>query len=294
MRRWLREPLVHFMVLGALIFMAYAMLAQGAGDPDEIVVTRGQQEHLVTAFTRTWQRPPTPAEFEGLIREWLREEIAYREGTAMGLDTDDTIIRRRLRQKLELVTEDLAGLVEPTDAELSAYLEENSGAFEREARYTLRQIYFSPDRRGDDAVGDAEQARVLLAAQDDLVDASQLGDPLPLPGRFELAWESALARQFGSAFADALEGLEPGVWSGPITSGYGIHLVRVESMEPARPLTLEEARRDLTRDFEHQRRQRAIDQLYEALAERYTIRIEPPDANPLPGSSQEPAGRSSP
>lgn len=283
MNRWLKEPLLHFMLLGALIFIAY----QWAGDPlpgeDEIVVTRGQQEHLVRTFTKTWQRPPTGQEFQGLVQDWIRQEIAYREGSAMGLDTDDTVIRRRLRQKLELLAEDVVTLAEPSEAELQAFLEANQADYRREPRYTLQQVYFSPDRRGEEAARDAEQALVLLSSGDLSLDPAQLGDPLPLPHRLEGEREGAVARQFGGDFAQALATLEPGAWTGPVRSGYGLHLVRVEAVDPGRPLSLDEARAAVVRDLSHQRSQAAVDELYDRLAERYTITIQPLDGeNPGP------------
>lgn len=275
MRKWLKEPLVHFMVLGGLIFAAYAAIGPGSPDPDEIVLTQGQQEHLITAFSRTWQRPPTASEFDGLVRDWIREEIAYREGVSMGLDVDDTIIRRRLRQKLELVTEDLVGLAEPTEQQLQEFLEANAGDYQREARFSFRQIYFSPDRRGENVLRDAEQALVLLATDDPLTNPADMGDPLPLPAQLSNEGQGAIARQFGSEFVEGLDGVETGTWSGPVRSGYGYHLVFVEAVEAGGAMTLEEARRNVTRDFENQRRLMAIDQLYETLAESYTVRVEP-------------------
>jgi len=277
MRRWLSEPLLHFLALGALIFLVYGLVNEDAPGEDEIVVTRGQQAHLVTTFTRTWQRPPTPSEFQGLMQDWIRQEIAYREGQSMGLDRDDTVIRRRLRQKLELLAEDVVSLREPTDEELQAYLEENQEAYTREPRYTLRQVYFSPDRRGDDAVRDAEQALVLLAEDGPLVDPEAMGDPLPLPHRLADERLSAVARQFGADFAEALASLRPDAWEGPVRSGYGLHLVKVEARDAGRPLTLQEARDAVARDLANERRQSAIEQLYDRLAEKYTITVERPE-----------------
>ncbi len=275
--RWLKEPLLHFLVLGALIFLAYDRLNAGAEGAGEIVVTSGLQTHLITTFTRTWQRPPTPEEFKGLVDDWIRQEIAYREGQSMGLDTDDTVIRRRLRQKLELLAEDVVSLDQPDDEELQAFLAANQDSYVQEPRYTLRQVYFSPDRRGEEATRDAEQALVLLATDDGLVDPEAMGDPLPLPFRLESERRDAVARQFGADFADALAGLGTGAWEGPVQSGYGWHLVYLEAIEPGRPLTLEEARAAVARDLAHERRQAAIDQLYERLAERYTITVQPLD-----------------
>ncbi|MDX1556272.1 MAG: hypothetical protein R3212_09615, partial [Xanthomonadales bacterium] len=182
MTNLLKEPLVHFLLLGGLLFAAYGWLNQGRDDPQEILVTRGTQEHLVTVFARTWQRPPTEAEFEALLRDHVREEIAFREGMAMGLDSGDTVIRRRMRQKLELLTDEIVGLAEPTDAELSEFLQTRTEDFMIEPRLSLRHVYVSRDRRGDAAV---EEAEAILAALDDGANWQDLGDPLPLGDQFE-------------------------------------------------------------------------------------------------------------
>ena len=147
MKRWLKEPLIHFLLLGALIFVAYQQLAGGGPSSDEIFISRGQQENLLNTFSRTWQRPPTPQEFQGLLKDYIRQEIAYRESKSMGLEQDDIVIRRRLRQKLELLAEDVASLVPPTDEQLQTYLDQHGEDFMVEPRLTLRQVYFSQDRR---------------------------------------------------------------------------------------------------------------------------------------------------
>jgi hypothetical protein len=143
----LREPLVHFLLLGVGIFLADSLVAQRAStEPERIVITQGLIEHLATEFARTWQRPPSADELEGLIREHLREEVYYREALALGLDKNDIIIRRRLRQKLEFISEDVAAQAEPTDEQLRAYLKANPEAFRVEPRFTFRQVYLNPKR----------------------------------------------------------------------------------------------------------------------------------------------------
>jgi hypothetical protein len=285
LKKWLNEPLLHFLVLGALIFALYAWLTPNQPGSGEIVLTRGQQEHLITAFSRTWQRPPTAAEFNGLVEDWLREEIAYRESRQMGLDSNDTIIRRRLRQKLETLADDIVSMSEPSDEQLQAYLQENSEAFQAEPRYTLQQVYFSPDRRGEQAAQDAEQALLLLNTGGELINPADIGDPLPLPRQLEQEREAAIAAQFGQVFVDGLRGLETGEWQGPLRSGYGLHLVRIERYSPGRPLTLDEARAQVQRDWANQQRQQAMDMLYQRLGERYTFTIEPLVDEPVPGDS---------
>jgi hypothetical protein len=275
MTNWLKEPLVHFLVLGALVFALYGFIGPDAPGDDEIVVTRGQQEHLVTAFTRTWRRPPTQIEFTNIVDDWIREEIAYREGLTMGLDTDDTIIRRRLRQKLEILAEDIVSMSEPSAEMLQQYLEENRSEYTREPIYTLRQVYFNVDQRGAAAEQDAGQALLLLRTDTALTNPENLGDSISLPHRFVSKREYELAGTLGGEFVDGLRDLEPGEWQGPVLSGYGLHLVLIEEFTPGRPLTFEEAERDVRRDWSNEQRVQAIDRLYEELRATYTVTIEP-------------------
>jgi len=198
----------------------------------------------------------------------------------MGLEEGDTVIRRRLRQKLELLAEDVVGSVQPGEAELQDWLKAHPGDYTQEPRYTLRQVYFSRDRRGEDAELDAEQALVLLRSSDPALDPAQVGDPLPLPYRLQDERAASLAAQFGTAFAESLEGLEPGSWQGPVPSGFGLHLVYIEATSPGRPLTLEEARAEVLRDWQNQQRLDGLERLYRRLAQQYRVRVEP-----APGSA---------
>jgi hypothetical protein len=273
-KNWLKEPLLHFLVLGAIIFGVYTQLNPPGPSDGEIIVSQGQQRHLVTAFSRTWNRPPTPQEFAGIVQDWIREEIAYREGLEMGLDGNDTIIRRRLRQKLELLAEDIVSFAPPTSKDLEDYRAANESDYTLEPTYTLRQVYFSSDLRGEEARRDAEQALVLLDTDAGMVDFSQLGDPISLPGRVVSERASAIDGLFGQSFTAALSDIAPGKWSGPVPSGFGIHLVFIEDFQPGRILTLEEAEQEIRRDWENTRRIETIDQLYDRLAEQYTITIE--------------------
>lgn len=274
MKRFLREPLVHFLILGAAIFALYGWMNRDVVSDDEIVVSQGQQEHMLNVFARTWQRPPTQQEFEGLIRDFVREEIAYREGKAMGFDEGDTIIRRRMRQKLELLTDEIVGLDEPTDAELQQFLDENREQFRLDSEMDLRQVYFSTDRRGENASGDAASALELLKS-DEETDWSALGDPFPLGNYFHQLRSSEIGRQFGQEFIGGIAGLEAGVWHGPVDSAYGTHLVFIENLVPGRDPDLAEVRDRVRSEWFVQRRSQATDDLYEAMAEKYTISIEP-------------------
>ena len=273
MSRFLKEPLVHFLALGLLIFAAYGWLSRDLQSEDEIFISRGQQEHLLNMFGRTWQRPPTPQEFQGLLKDSLREEIAYREAMAMGLDQGDIIIRRRMRQKLELLADEIVSFSEPAEADLQQYLDENPDAFRFEPRLGLRQVYISLDKRGAEA--DAFALELLQQLRNNPAqDWSELGDSLPLPTYIEDARVSEISRQFGQQFADSLLQLERDVWTGPVQSGYGIHLVLVENFVPARDPELEEVRDRVKIEWLEQRRRSATDELYDRLAEKYEIEIE--------------------
>jgi hypothetical protein len=274
MSKWLKEPLIHFLLLGGLIFVAFGWFAEKGSDPGEIFISRGQQENLLNTFSRTWQRPPTPQEFQGLLKDYIRQEIAYRESTAMGLDENDIVIRRRLRQKLELLAEDVASLAAPTEQDLQSYLEDNTAEYMVEPRLTLRQIYFSRDRRGPSAEQDATDLLRQLNSEAAEFDPGESGDPLPLPSEIDDLREEEIARLFGSVFTDALSTIEVGRWSGPVESGFGLHLVFIEDRVDAREPALEDVEDAVQRDWLSQRRREAVDGLYERLAENYSIEIE--------------------
>lgn len=274
MSRWIKEPLLHFVLLGAIIFLVYDQVAGRGSAPGEIFISRGQQENLLNTFGRTWQRPPTPEEFQGLLQDYVRQEIAYRESVSMGLDQDDIVIRRRLRQKLELLAEDVASLAAPTDQELQAYLEANAEDFAIEPRLTFRHVYFSRDRRGDDAGQDAAQLLQRITGDGPAGHFEQFGDPLPLPFELRDIREGEVARLFGTLFTDGLKGLEVGQWSGPVESGFGLHLVFLEAREAGRLPRLPEVRDAVQREWLSERRREAVDSLYERLAENYSIEIE--------------------
>ena len=272
MRQLLREPLLHFFVLGALLFALYTWLHGGIGSaPDEIVVTRGQQQSLALQFQRTRLRTPSPQELRALIDSWVREEILYREGLAMRLEREDPIVRRRVVQKFEFIA-DGATPEAPTAAELQAWLDAHPDKYAIEARFTLQQIYFDPALRGDELEADVAAARRTLDSGKTVV-----GDSTMLPATVSDAATSDVRRVFGDSFVDALQALPVGSWQGPVEFGFGLHLVRLADRTPARRATLEEARMAVERDLLHARTADASEAHYERLRQRYSVRIEPAD-----------------
>ena len=270
LRRVLTEPLFHFFMIGLALFALFALLNRDDfSAPNEIVVDSARIESLRSQFERVWKRPPTAGEMQGLIDSWIREEIMYREGLALGFDQEDPVIRRRVAQKVTFMTEAIAD-AEPDDAELRAWLKENEQRYELDPVVSLRQVYFDPQRRGDELTDDVAAALAALQAGEN----GDLGDSTLLPSAIEDASLSEIERTFGREFAQSVAWTEPGKWAGPVRSGYGLHLVFVESMEAGRVPELDEVRAAVERDLRSARREEASAAFYEALRERYEIVID--------------------
>lgn len=277
MKAVLREPLLHFLALGALLFF-YFEWKGGASGPgsNRIVITNGIAQNLVSGFTRTWKRPPTQDELKGLVDEQVKEEIATREAVAMGLDRDDTVIRRRLRQKLEFLVEDEDAQVSPKDAELQQWLDTHAGVFQPEPRVALRQVFVSTPSRGPAARAEAQRllARLRAAGRNGTLDA--LGDPSMLPRELPLGPVSEVSRTFGDKFAAGVADLEPGQWGGPLESAYGLHLVLVTDRVVAPRPVLEDVRPLVLREVLAERQRTQLQNLYKGLLAKYTVTIEMP------------------
>jgi hypothetical protein len=275
-KRILKEPLLHFLLLGAALFTAYGLMSRpGSNDaPGKIVVTTGHIEHLAAGFAKTWQRPPTEAEIKGLIDDWVREEIATREALALGLDKDDTVIRRRLRQKLEFVSDDIAAQIEPTDADLNAYLQAHPESFRIEPRLTFSQVYLNPEKRGKSLARDTARLLAQLKQAGGEADISVLGDSLMLEQTFQSVPTGEIGKQFGEQFVTQLADVSPGQWQGPVESGYGVHLVFVSERTEGRLPVLAEARDVVQREWTNARRLEGNEKFYKKLLDRYTVTIE--------------------
>ena len=276
MRRLLHEPLLHFLILGALLFGLYGWIQGSVPQArHEIVLSRGQLQSLQAQFERVRQRAPTPQERQELIEAWVREEVFYREGLAMGLDRDDPVVRRRIAQKREFIVDDAAGAA-PTPAELQAWLAGHPDAYRIDPRYSLTQVYFDIARRGARLDADVAAVRRSLEA-----GRPPLGDATLLPPTLDRATPAQVQRVFGKEFAETLKTIPVGTWQGPLRSSFGMHLVRLSAVEPARPATLEEARADVERDFVQARSNALNAARYRDLRARYVVRTDPaPAATP--------------
>lgn len=267
-RRLLREPLLHFLLLGALLFVVYGWLNRaGLAAPDEIVVSQSQVEGLVMQFERVWQRPPTADERQALIDSWVRDEVFYREALAMGLEQDDPVVRRRLSQKLQFILDTGSESAAPTDAELQAWLDAQPERYRTEATYALRQAYFDPARHG------AQVDSVITAAKRALAAGRPAGDATMLPAELE-GRAAEIERAFGPEFEQALRELPVGGWQGPVRSTFGLHLVEITSRADAREASLAEVRPEVARDLMQARTEAAQEALYRDLRAKYAVQIE--------------------
>jgi hypothetical protein len=267
--RLLRDPLAGFLAAGAGVFLFHAARSEAPGGPrPEIRITTADIEHLLESFDVVWMREPTEEELRDLIDDRLRDEVFYREAVAMGLDRDDTVIRRRLRQRIEILATELLAPGKPADAELLEFLSRHEERYRTDAVVSFRQVYLNPEH-GADA---ARVLAILRARGERPVD--DLGDVTLLPRDLSEARSSAVAAQFGSAFADALALVRVGEWSGPIESAYGIHLVRVDRREEGRLPALAEIRDAVVRDWEAARAEDAEQAFYQGLLDRYTVVVE--------------------
>jgi hypothetical protein len=273
--KWLHEPLVHFLALGAGLFLLFALVGgSDEGRTDRVLVSAAQVELLGEGFARTWQRPPSPQDLVQLVDDYVRDEIYYREAIAMGLDRDDPILRRRMRQKLEFFTEDVMSIGDPSDRDLEVYLEEHADEFRVPAVLSLDQIYLNPDRRGESLDDDAARILARLRGGGAGSDWAALGDTIMLPVVLDGVSETDLEKQFGSRFSERLVDVPVGSWEGPIESGYGLHLVRIRQRTETRNPPLEEVRAAVEREWRADRRANAEEAFYEGLRERYSVEVE--------------------
>jgi len=276
----LREPLLHFMFIGAAIYLLYGVFAEPLPEADDktIVVTAGEVEWMQTSWQKRWNRPPTPQEFDGLIQQYIKETVLYREALTMGLNQHDQVIRRRLAQKLEFLAKDLVALTPPTEEELQSYFDEHLDRYQEPALYTFTQVFIDPDKRGDTTLEDAEAIKAKLIRRGDAIeDPGALGDDFMLQSYYPEKDAVEIQKLFGSGFTESLAELSPGQWHGPVLSGYGVHLVYISSItEPPAP-EFTALRERVVQDWTMERGEEINDKFYASLREQYTVIIEEPD-----------------
>jgi len=280
MRHLFREPLVQFLLIGAVLFGLYSLTQSGrpaTGAPKEIRLSLDDIAQLTQLYQSQWRRPPTSQELERMVENKVQQEILYREALAMGLDKDDEIVKRRMAQKMQFLAEDVAAAREPTTAELRSWFEKNSAQFAQPPRLSFRHVYFSPDQRGARARDDAEQALAKLAGQPvDAKIARSLADPFMFQDYYRDRAPDYLAKEFGPPFALAVAKLAPGSWQGPIESGFGWHLVFVDTAIPGRVPDFEEIEPDVRTAWLGEHKALAWEKSYMEMRANYTLLLPAP------------------
>jgi hypothetical protein len=285
--RLLKEPLLHFLAIGGILFAAHAAVdpsgGEGAAAPPAIHLTAADAEWLKEMWVRQWRRLPDDEELKSLLADHLKEEVLSREARALDLDVGDTVVRRRLAQKMTFLLDDTIRTAEPSEAELRTLYETRPDLVRPPARVSFAQVFF----RGDEG---SDRARASLAAiSDAAADPAEHGDRLLLGDTFDDQDEQGLANLFGAAFARTVMTLPAGQWSGPVESSYGLHLVKVTEAPPSWALPFDEVRERLTQEWRRLRQDTANAQLYDALVRKYRISADPA-VRPMLGSLAIPAG----
>jgi hypothetical protein len=278
--RWLREPLLHFLLAGLALFVVYRALNPASAEREastQIRLTDDDLRQIAVAWVAQGRPPPTPEQMKNLVETRVREEILFREALALGLDKNDTIVKRRLAQKMEFLAEDLSGIGDPARDELKAWFDASAERFASAPRASFRHLYFSPDRRGARARDDAARSLAKLAGQPaGSPAAAGLADPFMFQDSYGDRPFDQLASVFGPTFAQSLFGLRPGAWQGPIESGYGWHLVWIDAMELKRLPAFEEVEPQARREWIAERRAERKREAYEAMRARYEVVLPEP------------------
>ena len=268
----LREPLLHFLVIGAGLFFLFSQINNPQVETDHrITITQANLDRLATTWLKRVGRPPSAQEREQQLEHYIREQVLYREAMAMGLDQDDVIVRRRLAQKMEYLFNDLSFIPEPTETELSSFLTEHASKFTLPATITFSQIFLDPGERDQEINNDAEQLLEQLKETTSEVDTINLGDRSLLPYEFTKERENEITSMFGAAFTNQAFALPVNSWQGPITSEYGVHLIYINSYTEARLPPLAEIRERVASEWRSTKQHEANEIFYQSLYQRYEI-----------------------
>lgn len=270
----LREPLLHFLFIGAALFFLYNVHNETTVDNNRIVISKAQINHLLTLWKKKRQREPTQAELDSMIQQQVREEVMVREALAMGLDNDDRIIRRRLAQKMEFITSNIATLAEPDDTELRDYLLKHSDKFSLPARIDFKQVFINPEKHGIDTDDYAKNLLSKLLQDGKEIDIKTISDSLMLETHYNQVTVNDATRLFGKDFSSEIFTLPVGSWQGPIQSGYGYHLVHISQKTEEQMPELDTIREKVLLEWQSQQRRELDIAFYENLRKRYEITIE--------------------
>jgi PPIC-type PPIASE domain len=288
-----REPLLQFLAAGVVLFLANALIHGPDRRPqgDMVVVQEGRVRQIAQSYLLLAGHLPSKPELQTLVDDYVTEEIAWREAIAMGLDADDTIVRRRMRQKLEFLVEDATASEEPTEADLLAQLAAHPDVYRLPERRAIRQVLASSDKRGEASEADAS---AFLARLKTGADPAKLGDPSMLPAAMPLTTQEGAAALFGDDFAKAVFAHKGAGWFGPVASPFGRHLVMVMDTEAGRPAALEDVHDRVRSDWIESRRDKARDDFQARMRKRYNVRIDWPEGYKGLPTTPDPSPKTTP
>ncbi len=278
----IREPLFHFLIIGVLLYCLYGLFAnQATNEPDNtITVTAAQIDWLEQTWQKRWNRPPTSKERQGLIDAYVKESIMYRQALAIGLDRDDTIIRRRLAQKLEFLTRDLTEIISPSKEELRTYFDMHQDKYQIPASLSFGHVYFSTDKRQEQTVADAQEALAKLQSEKGLTQSfKDMGDPFMLQQYYPDKTEQEILRLFGSEFSQKTFQFPVGQWSGLVESAYGLHVVYVHDHTESTMPNLADIQDRVLQDWVDDKRREVNEKFYASLLSRYEVIVEQKESN---------------
>lgn len=280
--RALREPLLHFLLLGGLLFVGFRLLnTEPPPAPDTIIVTARDLAGLEQSFEAAWRRPPTEPERAALIDSHIRQEVLVREAQALGLHRDDAVIRQRLQQKMEFLLASSANALQPSDADLQAYLQDHADRYQQAGQVAFDQVFL-----GQTATLEAVDA--ARAALDAGADPLTLGPQSLLPSAMALTPAQAIDSTFGTGFAAILADIPAGDWAGPVLSGYGVHVVRVTRRTPPTLPDLAQIRDRVEAAWRKDKAQELAEALYQELRTGFMIEIEvDPGADGATGETED-------
>ena len=268
LKRVAKEPLFQFLVIGAALFIVFEAVDDSPApvDPDSISIGEAEVNALSDTFQRTWRRPPNETELAALVEDRIREEVFVREAVGLGLDQNDAVIRRRLRQKMEFLTSSLVEAMEPADATIREYFEAHREDFKRPGRVAFRQVFLG-ENPGDAEIGQAIEA--LRSGS----DPATVGVRSLIPPDLPQSPEPAVDGTFGRGFFQKLAELPDRQWAGPVTSGYGAHLVFITGREPATVPPLDEIRENVVRAWREEMQKDLLEEQYQKLRTRYDVSV---------------------
>lgn len=281
MKKILKEPLFHFLLIGAFLFLLFDIVNTSETDSKDIIIDQSDIARLVNTWEMQWKRKPTIEELTNLLQSNIKQEVFYLEALNMNLDHNDEIIKRRLSQKMEFLSNDLASMTKPSDDELKEYFDEHVEKYLTPFVYSFYQVPFTLDSSGRDYFKKAQN--VLKNNQDATLEVMKTkGDRFTFPNEFVKTTSYQLAQQLGSGFSELIATVPINAWVGPIDSGFGTHLVFITEREAPKKPEFESVRREIERDFAYEKEKLVNQAIYDEMKKEYRIILDVEKSDEFP------------